>query len=242
MSAPLLEVHGLDVYRGKVQVLFGVDLAVQDGETVALLGTNGAGKSTTLKAVSGVLGCASGSVVFDGVDLTTAPTDVRVAAGIVQVPGGEAVFPSMSVADNLRVGAFTFLGDQARVRERTEVALDLFPVLADRLNQRAGSMSGGEQQMLAVAKALLLEPRLLVIDELSLGLAPVVVEKLLGTIEVLQEEGLSMLIVEQSLNVAQAFAQRAVFMERGEVRFEGAISDLVDNGDLVRAVFLGRAL
>src|SRR5690606_33408105 len=145
----------------------------------------------------------------------------------------------MTVADNLRVGAFLFLDDPARVRERTDAVLDLFPVLADRLDQRAGSMSGGEQQMLAIAKALLLDPTLLVIDELSLGLAPVVVEKLLSIVERLQADGLSMLIVEQSLNVAQAFASRSVFMERGEVRFEGAIRDLVDDGDLVRAVFLG---
>jgi ABC-type branched-subunit amino acid transport system ATPase component len=235
----ILQVHDLDVDRGRVQVLFGVDLDVVEGQTLALLGTNGAGKSTLLKAIAGILPVARGSITFDGRDITAATTASRVEAGIVQVAGGEAVFPTMSVADNLRAGAFLFLDDKERVARKTAEVLALFPKLADLLKQPAGSLSGGEQQMLAVAKALLLEPRLLVIDELSLGLAPIVVELLLGVIERRRSDGLTMLIVEQSINVAGALADQAVFMERGEVRFRGAMRDLVDDGDLVRAVFLG---
>lgn len=237
----ILRVQDLDVARGGVQVLFGVDLDVARGEVLALLGTNGAGKSTLLKAVSGLLSPSRGTVRFDDVDVTTAPPEARVQLGIVQVAGGDAVFPSMSVADNLRIGAYLFLKDRRRVDERTQAVLELFPGLTPRLKQSAGSMSGGEQQMLALAKALLLEPRLLIIDELSLGLAPVVVDMLLGVIESLRQDGLTMLIVEQSLNVARAFADRAVFMERGQLRFTGAIDALIDDGDLARAVFLGGA-
>jgi len=235
----LLRARGLDVARGGVQVLFGVDLDVGRGEVLALLGTNGAGKSTFLKTVSGLLPASAGTIELDRTDVTGMPPEARVRDGIVQVAGGDAVFPTMSVADNLSVGAYLFLRDRSLVQARTDRVLELFPVLRSRMGQRAGSMSGGEQQMLALAKALLLEPRLLIIDELSLGLAPVVVETLLGVIESLRDEGMTMLIVEQSLNVARAFADRAVFMERGEIRFSGPIDEMIDDGDLARAVFLG---
>jgi ABC-type branched-subunit amino acid transport system ATPase component len=236
---PLLEVRGLDVAYGTVQVLFGIDLAIERGETVALLGTNGAGKSTLLKAISGLLPPASGSIHFQGADLSAAPPHERVRAGLVQLSGGTSVFPGLSVAENLRIGAFTFLDDERRVSERIDYALALFPALKARLGQRAGSMSGGEQQMIALAKALIPEPELLIIDELSLGLAPVVVELLLGVLDELKTDGMTMLIVEQSLNVAIAFAERAMFMERGEIRFSGPAQELLEAGDLVRAVFLG---
>lgn len=237
--APLLEVRDLDVAYGPVQVLFGVDLVVDDGEVLALLGTNGAGKSTLLKAISGLVPVGRGSVTFAGRDLTRVPTHERVAAGIVQLSGGNAVFPTMSVRENLRVGAFSFLGDPARVAARLDAVLALFPELELRLDQPAGRLSGGEQQIVAMAKALLPEPRLLVIDELSLGLAPAVIQRLLGVIDALKAEGISMLVVEQSLNVAAAFADRAMFLERGEVRFTGDPNELLANGDLARAVFLG---
>lgn len=237
--APLLRVEHLDVFYGAVQVLFEAELEVGLGETVALLGTNGAGKSTLLKAVSGLLRTEAGTISFGDADVTVWPTDARVAAGIVQVRGGSAVFPSLSVDENLRLGGFTVVKDRARFAGRVEYVLSVFPALARRLDQRAGTLSGGEQQMLALGKALLLEPRLLVIDELSLGLAPLVVQHLLGLIDDLKRSGLTMLIVEQSLNVACAFADRAVFMEKGEVRFSGDPNELATNGDLARAVFLG---
>jgi len=241
-SPVLLETKDLDVSYGAVQVLFDVDLEVRQGETLALLGTNGAGKSTLLKAVSGLLPATAGTITFDGLDITARSTDGRVAAGIVQARGGNAVFPTLSVRDNLRLGGFTLLRHRALLAERTDHVVNLFPSLSDRFDQRAGTLSGGEQQMLALAKALLLAPRLLVIDELSLGLAPIVVEQLLRLIGDLKRDGLTMLIVEQSLNIACAFADRAVFMEKGEIRFSGDPAALVDNGDLVRAVFLGGAL
>lgn len=239
MSGPLLHTQGVSVAYGSLQVLFDVDLTVERGETLALLGTNGAGKSTLLKAITGLVPLRRGRVTFDGADLTDAPVEDRFEAGIVQLSGGEAIFPTLTVRDNLRAGAFTFLADRDRLEARLDVVLGLFPELRDRLDQRAGSMSGGEQQMVALAKALLPDPQLLIVDELSLGLAPIVVERLLGTIADLRRDGLTMLIVEQSLNVAMAFAERAVFMEKGEVRFSGPIQQLVDDGDLVRAVFLG---
>jgi ABC-type branched-subunit amino acid transport system ATPase component len=235
----LLEVRDLDVSYGPVQILFGIDLVVEEGEALALLGTNGAGKSTLLKAISGLIDIDRGTIAFAGHDLTTAPTQDRVAAGLVQVAGGSAVFPSLTVAENLRVGAFPFLRDTARVEARTREVLALFPELTGRAQQRAGTMSGGEQQMVALAKALLPEPRLLIIDELSLGLAPVVVQRLLSVIEGLRQSGTSLLVVEQSLNVAAAFADRALFLERGTIRFSGHPGELVANGDLARAVFLG---
>jgi ABC-type branched-subunit amino acid transport system ATPase component len=234
-----LDVQRIDVSYGSVQVLFGVDLQVMAGETLALLGTNGAGKSTALKAISGLLRPSSGRITFDGTDISSTPTHERVADGIVQVRGGAGVFPSLSVRDNLRLGGYTLIRKRRYLTDRIDKTLDVFPVLAARLDQRVGTMSGGEQQMVALAKAMLLEPRLLIIDELTLGLAPIVTEHLLQIIDDLKRNGLTMLIVEQSLNVALNFADRAVFMERGEVQFSGDPVELAENGDLVRAVFLG---
>ena len=241
-AEPLLEVEDLNVFYGAVQVLFGVDLHVSVGETLALLGTNGAGKSTALKAISGLIPVSDGRVVFDGMDITNRRTEERVSVGIVQVRGGSGVFSSLSIRENLRLGGFTIMKNRKLLASRTEAVLELFPELSTRLDQRVGTMSGGEQQMVALAKAMLLEPRLLVIDELTLGLAPIVTERLLRVVDELKRSGLTMLIVEQSLNVALNFADRAVFMERGEVRFSGDPVELAQNGDLVRAVFLGRAV
>ena len=242
MSDVLLDVRGLDLSYGTVQVLFGVDAQVQRGEVLALLGTNGAGKSTLLRAISGLSAPSAGDILFDGVSLRSTSVADRVRLGIVQVPGGKAVFPDLTVSENLVVGAYTFVWDTALVRERTEAALEHFPKLRERMAQPAGLMSGGEQQMLAIAKALMLSPKLLLIDELSLGLAPVVVGELLAIVEKLNESGVTVVIVEQSLNVAVAVAERAVFMEKGQVRFTGPARDLLERGDLARAVFLGGAV
>ena len=238
-TEPLLEIRDLDFSYGLVQVLFGVTLTVNRGEVLALLGTNGAGKSTLLRAVSGLSLPTAGEVLFDGEPVTRASTEARVRKGIVQVPGGKAVFPDLTVAENLIAGAYTFVWDTKRVRAQVEKVVGIFPRLAERLRQPAGLLSGGEQQMLAVAKALLLDPVILLIDELSLGLAPVVVEELLRTVEALNDQGVTIVVVEQSVNVALSIAHRAVFMEKGEVRFTGAASDLLERDDLVRAVFLG---
>jgi ABC-type branched-subunit amino acid transport system ATPase component/sugar phosphate permease len=238
-DVPMLQIRHLDFSYGPVQVLFDVNLDVRQGEVLALLGTNGAGKSTLLRAISGLGFADRGVVRLGGRTITFAEPGTRVRLGVVQVSGGHSVFPNLTVAENLFAGAYTFIWDRARVEARMAEVLELFPALADRLDQPADSLSGGEQQMLGLAAGLLLDPQVLLIDELSLGLAPVVVQQLLAIVEKLKESGLTMVIVEQSVNVALAVADRAVFMEKGQVRFEGPAKDLLERDDLVRAVFLG---
>ena len=238
-EVPVLQVRNLDAGYGAVQVLFGVDLDVHEGEVLALLGTNGAGKSTLLRAVSGLLTPTRGVIRLDGRQITFTDAPTRVGLGVVQVPGGKAVFPTLTVAENLRAGAHRYGWDRARIAARVEDVVGLLPRLGERFDQKAGSLSGGEQQMLAIGKALLLEPRLLIVDELSLGLAPVVVQDLLEVVEVLKGRGVTMVLVEQSLNVALSVADRAVFMEKGRVRFTGPAAELLERPDLARAVFLG---
>ena len=236
---PVLQVRNLDFSYGQVQVLFDVNIDVRDGEVLALLGTNGAGKSTLLRAVSGLSLADRGVIRMRGRTITFASAGERVRLGVVQVPGGKAIFPSLSVRENLLAGAYSFIWEPQRVGERIEDVVRLFPILGERMDQPAGTLSGGEQQMLGLAQALMLEPELLLIDELSLGLAPVVVQQLLEVVERLKAEGITMVIVEQSVNVALAIADRAVFMEKGQVRFEGPANELMERDDLIRAVFLG---
>jgi ABC-type branched-subunit amino acid transport system ATPase component/predicted MFS family arabinose efflux permease len=238
-DVPMLQIRHLDYSYGPVQVLFDVNLDVRRGEVLALLGTNGAGKSTLLRAISGLGFADRGVVRLAGRTITFADPGTRVRLGIVQVPGGRAIFPTLSVAENLLAGAYTFIWDREQLASRVDKVLDLFPVLVDRLDQPAETLSGGEQQMLGLASGLLLDPQILLIDELSLGLAPVVVQQLLAIVEQLKASGLTIVIVEQSINVALALADRAVFMEKGEVRFEGPAAELLERDDLVRAVFLG---
>ena len=235
----LLAVRGLEVaYGGNVQILFGVDLDVKAGEVVALLGTNGAGKSTFLRAVSGTMDPIGGAVFFNGRDVTHADAMTKALLGMAMVPGDRGVFPGLTVAENLRIAGWTFRRDAAYVKEATERVLGYFPVLRERWEVPAGNMSGGEQQMLVLAQALMGRPKLLMIDELSLGLAPVIVGQLLETIEKLAEDGVTILLVEQSVNVALSLAKRAVFMEKGEIRFSGPTDELLDRPDVLRAVFL----
>jgi ABC-type branched-subunit amino acid transport system ATPase component len=239
-ALPLLSIIDVDTYYGPVQSLYGVSIDVKPGETLALLGTNGAGKSTLLKAISGLIPVARGSVTFDGTDVTHRPVHQRVNAGVVLVRGGVGVFPTLTVRDNLQLGGYTLGRRKRHLSKRIDHVIDIFPVLGDRMSQHAGTLSGGEQQMVALAKAMLLKPKLLIIDELSLGLAPLVIDRLLQVIDDLKRSALTMIIVEQSLNVALAFADRAVFMERGQVCFTGDPTELAANGDLVRAIFFGQ--
>ena len=237
---PLLTVRGLEVSYGKSQVLFGVDLHVERGEVLALLGTNGAGKSTLLSAIAGLVPAEAGTVTIDGVDMTGAAPRQVVDAGVVLMPGGKGVFPTLSVADNLTLAGWTRYGDPELVAD-TDAVLDAFPVLERRWEELAGNLSGGEQQMLTLAQALLTRPKLLMIDELSLGLAPVVVEQLLGIVRRLHDEGTTIVLVEQSVNVAVTLAERAVFLEKGEVRFDGPTAGLLERPDVLRSVFLSSA-
>ncbi|HWC39067.1 MAG TPA: ATP-binding cassette domain-containing protein [Acidimicrobiales bacterium] len=236
--AILLACDDLDASFGPVQVLFGVDLEVAEGEMLALLGTNGAGKSTLLRTVAGAVGASRGTVRFAGENITGLPPERTSAMGIVTVPGGRGVFPGLSVAENLRVAGWLHRRDPDYVTKSTEEALELFPVLGERLSQTAGTLSGGEQQMLTLAQALMARPTLLMIDELSLGLAPAVVEQLVRTLRVIHARGTTVIVVEQSVNVALTVCDRAVFLERGRVRFDGATTELLERPDLLRAVFL----
>jgi branched-chain amino acid transport system ATP-binding protein len=237
--APLLSCQGIHVAYDKVKVLFGVDMDVEEGEIVALLGTNGAGKSTLLKAISGLVQTAAGRVVFDGEDITNIDPVDAAKRGIVQVPGGKAVFPTLTVAEHFRAGTWLYAKeDQTAVAARIEEVLDEFPLLRERWNQMAGNLSGGEQQQLALGMAFVAKPRLLIIDELSLGLAPTIVEQLLELVRAIHETGCTIILVEQSINVALTLAQRAFFMEKGEVRFSGPTEELLDRGDILRSVFL----
>lgn len=238
---PLLSLRNVQVSYGDVRVLFGIDLDIDEGEIVALLGTNGAGKSTLLKAISGVAIADRGAVVFDGQDITHAPPEEIAPRGVAMIPGGQGVFPTLTVAENLRVGGWMIRRDDDQRRTRVDEMLELFPILADRLDDQAADLSGGQQQMLALAMAFLAEPRLLMIDELSLGLAPVVVEQLLDVVRGLRDRGTTIILVEQSVNVALTVAETAYFMEKGEIRFHGPTAELLERPDVLRSVFFDGA-
>jgi ABC-type branched-subunit amino acid transport system ATPase component/predicted MFS family arabinose efflux permease len=240
-TAALLEIRNLDFRYGGTQVLFGVNLDVPEGEIVALLGTNGAGKSTLLRAVCGLDHPVRGSIRFAGEDITLLEAEKVLDLGITQMPGGKAVFPGLSVEENLLTGAFSFRSEKARIAADIAQIEQWFPILGQRRKQAAATLSGGEQQMLALSKAFLTRPRLLCIDELSLGLAPAVVEQLFGIVQEIHARGTTIIIVEQSLNVALALASTAVFMEKGSVRYTGPAADLLDRPDLLRSVFLDGA-
>nr|MDQ3385975.1 ATP-binding cassette domain-containing protein [Actinomycetota bacterium] len=233
----LLFVRGLDVAYDGVQVLFGVDFEVDEGEIVALLGPNGAGKSTLLKAIAGLVPADAGAVVFDGRDATYAPPHEITARGIVFAPGGQGVFPSLTVHDNLRLAGW-IEDDRRRRDEAVEEVLQRFPVLRGRMDEPAANLSGGQQQMLTIGMALLAKPRLLMIDELSLGLAPAIVADLLEAVKSLKEQGTTVILVEQSVNVALTVAETAYFMEKGEIRFHGPTEELLERRDVLRSIFL----
>ncbi|HWL44944.1 MAG TPA: ATP-binding protein [Ilumatobacter sp.] len=236
---PLLQVRNLDCSYGTVQVLFDVELEVRRGEVLALLGTNGAGKSTLLRAISGLCIPDRGVIRLNGRALTYVEAEVRFGVGVVQLRGGAGVFPELTVVENLRTALLASRLPTSDVDRRLDEALALFPALRERRSVDARNLSGGQQQMLALAMALAHEPEILLIDELSLGLAPTVLQDLLVVVDQLKQRGMTMIIVEQSLNVALAFADRAVFMEKGRIRFEGSARDLLERDDLAKAVFLG---
>jgi len=236
---PLLVCKGVDVAYDTVQILFGVDVEVRENEIVALLGTNGAGKSTLLKAISGLVDPIGGAIFFDGRDITHADAVQSARLGIVQVPGGKAVFPTLTVAEHFKAGTWLYADeDDAIVQARIDEVLTQFPRLKERWGQLAGNMSGGEQQQLALGMAFVAKPKLLIIDELSLGLAPTIVELLLNMVRAIHAQGCTIILVEQSVNVALTVADRAYFMEKGEVRFSGPTAELLERGDILRSVFL----
>ena len=238
----MLKLANVHAFYGPIQVLFGIDLEVGDNEIVALLGTNGAGKTTILRVISGVLPPSEGTVIFENDSLVGLRPAEIVKQGIVQMPGGRGVFPGMTVLENLEMAGFLYGKDKKRRNEMVEKVFDFFPMLKERPRQVAGSMSGGQQQMLTLAKSFVMDPRLLLIDELSLGLAPKVVQDLLEIIRRFNEAGVAVLLVDQHVDLALDVSARAYFIERGEIRFSGPAEDLRGRDDLLRSVFLRGAM
>jgi ABC-type branched-subunit amino acid transport system ATPase component/MFS family permease len=236
-KAKLLVCRDVDVDYSGVRVLFGVDFDVEEGEIIALLGTNGAGKSTLLRAISGTQEASSGSIVFDGRDIAHMPPHEVARRRVIHMPGGRGVFPGLTVAENIVLGNW-MTEDPDEVRRRIDEAYEIFPVLAARTDELASSLSGGEQQMLSLAQAFMANPRLLMIDELSLGLSPAVVGQLLDIVREIHRRGVTIIVVEQSVNVALNIATKAVFMEKGEVRFVGPTADLLARPEILRAVYV----
>ena len=238
----LLTVRGLDVAYDGVQVLFGVDIEIREGEIVALLGTNGAGKSTLLNAISGLTDPVGGTIFYHGRDITHADAEQTAKLGIVVMPGGKGSFPTLTVAEHFDLAGWLHNDDKPRFDAALREVLERFPRLHERWDTAAGSLSGGEQQQLALGMAFVARPRLLLIDELSLGLAPAVVTTLLEMVRAIHAQGTTIVIVEQSVNVALTLAERAYFLEKGQVRFSGPTADLLGRPDVLRSVFLAGAV
>jgi len=233
----VFEVKDIDVFYGDAQALYGLSLQVREGEVVTLVGANGAGKTTALRAISGLRPVARGDIVFEGRSLLGVPAHRRAELGIALVPEGRELWPQLTVRENLELGAY---GKAARrhLSESLERVYELFPVVEERSRQVAGSMSGGEQQMVAIARALMTRPRLLMFDEPSLGLAPVVVSQVFDTIRRLHAEGLTILLVEQNLKKALEMADRGYVVETGSISIEGAAADLLAD-PTIRSAYLG---
>ncbi len=235
----MLTIENLNVFYGGIHALRGISLTVPDGQIVTLIGANGAGKSTTLRAISGIVKPASGSIVFDGQDLTQLQAHEIVSRGVVMVPEGRRVFPDMSVLENLYLGAHSRSDHKAVMRD-LDMVFDLFPRLKEREKQHAGTLSGGEQQMLALGRALMSNPKLLTMDEPSLGLAPILVEQVFAIIRRIHEEGKTILLIEQNARAALQVADYGYILETGQIVLQGPGSELAQN-DAVRKAYLGIA-
>lgn len=238
----MLRLESIHAYYGPIQVLFGIDMEVGDSEIVALLGTNGAGKTTILRVISGILPATEGNVTLDGESLLGQRSADIVQKGVVQMPGGRGVFPGMTVLENLEIAGFLYGKDKRKRAEMIDKVLDFFPQLQERRRQVAGSMSGGQQQMLTLAKSFVMDPSLLLVDELSLGLSPKIVEQLLEIVRRFNEAGVAVILVDQHVDLALDVASRAYFIERGEIRFSGPSEELRGRDDLLRSVFLTGSL
>ncbi len=235
--ARVLAVENLVTHYGPVEALKGISLHVSRGEIVTLIGANGAGKSTTLRTISGIVRPTRGRITYEGKDLTTLPPERIVALGIAHVPEGRRVFPQMSVLENLELGAYT-RSDKRAIQEDLERVFALFPRLAERRNQLAGTMSGGEQQMLAIGRALMARPRLLLLDEPSMGLAPIIVENIFAVIQDINRQGTTILLVEQNANLALSVAHKGYVLETGRIALSDTAEQLREN-EAVRRAYLG---
>lgn len=233
----LLDLHDVHVYYGAIHALKGISLRVHEGEIVTLIGANGAGKSTTLRAISGILPTREGTIRFNGQTLNGLPAHQVTALGIGHVPEGRKIFPRLTVLENLEMGAFT-VNDPRKVAERLDFAFSLFPRLRERVRQPGGTLSGGEQQMLAIARALMMSPRLLMLDEPSMGLAPIVVEQVFEVIRALNRQGVTILLVEQNANQALQVAHRGYVIQTGSITLEDSAENLRHN-EVVKEAYLG---
>ena len=236
-TAPLLRLQNLKIAYGGIQAVKGIELELRAGETVCLIGANGAGKTTTLNAIAGVLPIASGDIHYKGERINALPAHRRLRAGIALVPEGRGIFTRLTVEENLRMGAYS-RSDKATIETDLERVYTMLPRIKERLPQVAGTLSGGEQQMVAIGRALLSRPRLLLLDEPSMGLAPLVVEKIFEVVQSVAREGVTILLVEQNANLALEFAQRGYVMESGRITLTGTGADLLANPK-VRAAYLG---
>ncbi len=233
----LLRVENADVFYGVIQALYNISIEVAEGEIVTLIGANGAGKTTTLLTISGLLRPARGRIFFEGRDITNLPPHQRVAMGIAQVPEGRRIFANLTVMENLELGAY-LVKDKSRVQRDLDWVFSIFPRLAERKNQLAGTLSGGEQQMLAMGRALLSAPKLLLMDEPSLGLSPVLVQEIFRIINTISESGVTILLVEQNAHMALRIADRGYVLETGRIVLSGRASELLTN-ESVRKAYLG---
>jgi branched-chain amino acid transport system ATP-binding protein len=237
----LLEVRDIVVHYGRIEALHGVSLVVREGELVTLLGSNGAGKTTTMRAISGLLPLSRGSVWFEGRDISRVKAHKRVADGLIQAPEGRGVFPGMTVTENLEMGCYgRKFPSRAEHREKLDWVFETFPRLAERRDQVGGTLSGGEQQMLAIGRSLMARPRVLLLDEPSMGLAPMVIQQIFGIIADINSQGTTVLLVEQNAQQALSRSDRAYILETGSVTREGAACELLRD-DSVRAAYLGVA-
>ena len=233
----MLEIKDLNVFYGAIHALKGISLTVADGELVSLIGANGAGKTTTLHAISGLLPVASGSILLDGTDLQKVPANTIIGLGMAHVPEGRHVFARMTVEENLRMGAY-ILRDQKRISENLERVYGHFPRLKERRRQLAGTLSGGEQQMLSTGRALMTDPKIVLMDEPSMGLSPLLVKEIFSIIQELHKSGITILLVEQNAKMALAVSDRAYVLETGTISMEGPAAELAAD-DRVRKAYLG---
>lgn len=232
----MLKVDSIQTKYGSIYALKGIDLVVNEGEIVTIIGANGAGKSTTLNTISGIVRSLAGSIIFNGVDITHMPTDKIVESGLIQVPEGREIFPNLTVLENIKLGAY--LRKDKNIKDDIEYVTSFFPRLSERFNQLGGTLSGGEQQMLAIARALMSKPKLLLMDEPSLGLAPKFVHGIFDVIKKINEQGTTVLLVEQNATLALSVASRGYVMETGKIVLEDKAENLMNN-ESVKAAYLG---